>query len=865
MRSDSPWRISVTMVNRPARLPTGTVTFFFSDVEGSTGLLQRLGGAYKDVIERHAVIVRSGLAAHGGIEVSTEGDSFFAVFTSTTGAVASASDIQQALASEPWPEGGVVTVRIGLHTGVGEQGHDNYVGIDVNRGARISAAGHGGQVVVSESVRVLGAGSTFTDLGEHALKGLDQPEHLYQLDIAGLPRTFPPLRTASQRPNNLPALASRIVGREGEQERLAGLIDTNRLVTLTGPGGIGKTRLALEVAGGVVDRFTRGVFLVDLTPVDDPELLLPAITTATGVLPTESGGLAAALSDGPRLLVLDNFEQLAEAAPRLATLMATAAPLKVLATSQVPLRIAGETVMRLEPLATTDDDSPAVALFAERARQADPSFDIAAHRDDVLRLVDILDGVPLAIELAAARVNVLTPADVLARLDNGVLKTSRADSPERHRSITAAVAWSYGLLTTDQQELLQALSVFRGGATLDAIGHVLGRDPLDDLGELIDRSLVETATGTLGKRFDMLTSVQLYAGSQINDDATFGDRHTGHFARLAKDALGPLDSDASARWVARLNDEIDNLRSALDALLEARDLEAASDMLGGAWRFFQLSGRFDELGIWLDRVFSIDTPPRPTAARARALMARGAHHYWRSEWREAGADYDAALDIARLGSDQDVLRDALLGALTTRSNAIGQGLDLGDDTPIKEQVRELADAGDAMAAAFLNFHEVATSRTEDGKPRAPRVEELERSVELMTSLGRNINVAHLRAAQAELRIADGDFADARRYASDGLDAAETAGDLFSMSWTLNRLAVALVELGEHELGTRVAGAADEATRRSGGTLPPSFGPITSALDRARPILGDTADRVYEEGREIGLLTAAAMARGAAAG
>lgn len=848
-------------------LPTGTVTFFFSDVQGSTGLLQRLGSDYRDVIERHAGIIRNALERFDGLEVSTEGDSFFAVFTSTAGAVNAAADIQQRLATESWPEGGVVAVRIGLHTGVGELGHDNYVGLDVNRAARISAAGHGGQVVVSEAVKVLAPAHTFTALGEHTLKGLDDPERLYQLDIDGLPRTFPPLRTASMRPNNLPTLASPIVGRETDQAKLLELIDGNRLVTLTGPGGIGKTRLALEVATEVLGRFERGVWFVDLTPIDDPELLLTAIATETGTDQGADGGLAAAFSDGARLLVLDNFEQLVSAAPRLADLLSAAGPLKALVTSQVPLRVAGETVTRLEPLGSNDDASPAIELFVARALQADPSFDLDAHHDDVARLVEALDGVPLAIELAAARLNVLTPADVLERLDEDVLKTSRADSPVRHRSITAAVEWSYELLGPAQQEVLQALSVFRGGATLAAIETVVGRNPLDDLAELVDRSLVETEVGMIGKRFDMLTSVQLYAASRIPDDAGFLARHTDHFAALAIAALVPLDSDKGPRWRATLEDDVDNLRATLDRLLDNGDVERAFAMLGGLWRFFQISGRLDELELWLARCFSASPVDTPTAARARALMARAAVHYWRSQWREAGADYDEALTIAETLDDADLLKDALLGALTTRSNALAIGTDIGDPHVLLERTRAMAsESNDPVMMAFVEFHEIVTSHGQAIKADPPGPEMFENGIRLMQQAGRLMNVAHLRAAQSEIYIHRNEYEAAREHAADGLDAAEAAGDVFGMSWTLNRLAIALFELGDTEVAVRLAGAADIARERSGGAIPPPFVEFPDTLERARQTLGvQAAEALYQEGRELGLLHAVGMARDAAAG
>ena len=815
------------------------------------------------MIERHAAIVRECLYRHHGVEVSTEGDSFFAVFTTTGDAVSASVDIQMALATESWPDGGVIAIRIGLHTGTGELGHDNYVGVDVNRAARISAAGHGGQVVVSEAVKTLATDHAFTDLGVHTLKGLDRPERLYQLEIDGLPQTFPPLRTASQRPNNLPALASSIVGRAAELDELIELIERSRIVTLTGPGGIGKTRLAMEVAKELLGRFERGVFLVDLEPIDDPELLLPAIASVIGVDPNADGGLADALSDGPRLIVLDNFEQLVGAASRLGELLATAAPLKTLVTSQVPLHIGGETVMHLDPLERSDATSPAVELFMTRARQVDPKFDLSAHLEDVLHLVDTLDGVPLAIELAAARANVLSPAEVVDRIDTGVLKSSRIDSPARHRSITAAMEWSYGLLEPRQQEVLQALSVFRGGAALTALEAVLGRDPLDDLAELVDRSLAEADKGTMGKRFDLLTSVQLYAAAQVPEHAPFVDRHTDHFANLATEALEPLDSDASPRWRAVLEDDVDNLRVALDRLLEAGDIERGFDMLGGSWRFFQISGRLVELELWLGRFFGRAPTGEPTAARTRALMARGAVRYWRSQWVEAGADYDAALGNAEALDDPLLLRHAILGALTTKTNAWIVGIDLGDPGSLLERARAMANEyDDPVALGFVEFHEAVASLNSAVAGDPPGPELFEEGARLMRQAGRMLNVGHLRAGQAELLIAREDYEGARRYAIEGLQAAEQAGDLFGMSWTLNRLAITIFELGDQELATRIAGAADIANELSGGNIPRPILTFPETLERAQAALGAHADALYREGREIGLLQAVRMARDA---
>ncbi|MGI9649417.1 MAG: adenylate/guanylate cyclase domain-containing protein [Acidimicrobiia bacterium] len=843
-------------------LPTGTVTFLFSDVEGSTGLLQRLTEGYKEVIERHAGIIRSCLTAHEGREVSTEGDSFFAVFTSAAQAVAAASDIQRTLADAPWPPGGTVAVRIGLHTGVAELGHDNYVGIDVNRAARISSAGHGGQVVVSAAVKALVASADYSDLGEHSLKGLEATEHLYQLDVAGLPQAFPPLRTESARPNNLPALASRLLGRDSELERLQALISQNRMVTITGPGGVGKTRLALEVANDVLTQFEQGAFLVDLAPIDDAQLVLPEIAATLGVEAT-AGDLAAALQDGARLLLLDNFEQVIGAASDLAEVMAGAAPIKVLATSQLPLRVGGEHVFRLEPLAATGAEGPAVELFIARAEQADPSFDAGAHRQDIARLVDALDGIPLAIELAAARVNVLTPEQVLERLTagHGVLQARRADAPDRHRSISAAVAWSYELLTATQQEVLQGLSAFRGGATMETLEYVAERDPLDDLGELVDRSLVVAEPGTSGKRFHLLAPIQRYVEEQVADPELLANRHADFFEQLGRQAHEPLEGDVRARWLAILGDEQDNLRSTLDHLLAGGEIDRGYGLLGNIWRFFHSTGQLAELELWLQRFFNADEDDSPTMARAGALLARAAYFYWRAEWANAVADYEDALVIAEANDDRALIGEILVGLFVTLGNARSTGEDLGDPTiPAARAYEIFTDLGDKGQIATIEFGMALADSVMSENPVPPDREVLERIIGLYQESAQLMNVAHTQLMLAQVDIMEGDFAAGQRNGLKSLETAERAGDTFTIGWALRWVAVTVVELGNPELGARLAGAAEAARIRLGGEWPPNSLYDRQAEDLARAQIGTAADEAFEAGKQMGLVEAVRLAR-----
>ena len=443
----------------------------------------------------------------------------------------------------------------------------------------------------------------------------------------------------------------------------------------------------------------------------------------------------------------------------------------------------------------------------------------------------------------------------------GVLKTSRVDAPDPAPALWQQ--WSSGPTSCSIPTSRRSFGDSPHSAealVCPPSRRVVQRDPLDDLGELVDRSLVQSERGTIGKRFGLLTSVQLYASRQTPEDAPYLDRHTAHFATLAANALGPLDSDESPRWRALLEDDIDNLRAALDRLLDAGDIDRGFDMLGGSWRFFQISGRLDELELWLDRFFGAAVTGEPTPARTRALMARGAVKYWRSQWEGAGADYDTAVGIAETLDDHLLLRDAILGALTTRSNAQSVGIDLGDPRPLLERARAMAEKDDdPVALALVEFHEVVSSI---GKRRAddpPGPELFENGIRLMRQAGRMLNVGHLRAAQAEMLIARDDYEGAQWYALDGLDAAEQAGDLFGMSWTLNRLAITIFELGDQELATRIAGAADAASELSGGRIPPPVLEFPETVERARS-LGATAEANYEEGRELGLLQAVDMAR-----
>src|SRR2546430_439242 len=476
-----------------AELPTGTVTFLFTDIEGSTQLLRELGDGYASVWKQHQLIIREALAAAGGAEVGTEGDSFFAAFSSAPGAVRAAVAAQRGLAAHAWPAGYSVRVRMGLHTGDGVLSGSDYVGMDVHRAARIASAAHGGQLIVSEATRALienslPAGASLRDLGKHRLKDILQPEHLYDLVIEGLPAEFPPPRTLEARPNNLPVPLTSFVGREDQIDEIKELLRQVRLLTLTGPGGTGKTRLALQVAAETVRDYTDGAFFVDLSPVTDPGLVPTVIARALGV--AEVAGvpiletLKTQLQHKELLLVVDNFEQVTAAGGVVEDLVSTAPKLKVLITSRMVLSLRGEHEYGVPPLEPPDpksiadldtlNRSEAVRLFTERALAIQPRFRLTSENAQaVAEITARLDGLPLAIELAATRVKVLTPQQMLPRLERGLslLVSGGRTLPERQRTLRGAIAWSYDLLDKPEQSLFRRLSVFSGGCALGDRGR----------------------------------------------------------------------------------------------------------------------------------------------------------------------------------------------------------------------------------------------------------------------------------------------------------------------------------------------------------------------------------------------------------
>jgi predicted ATPase/class 3 adenylate cyclase len=553
-------------------LPSGTVTFLFTDIEGSTRLLHELGEAYAEALAEHRRVLRAVFADYGGVEVDTQGDAFFVAFPRSKDALAAAAEAQHAL------EEGPIRVRMGLHTGEPVVTEEGYVGLDVHRAARIAGVAHGGQIVVSERTRALADDvALVTDLGRHRLKDLAEAERLFQVGD----EEFPPLRSLNA--TNLPIQPESLIGRERELADTLALLESARLVTLTGAGGSGKTRLALQAAAELVDDFKDGVFWVSLAAVNEPELVLPTIAATLGV----KEEVVDFVDEKRLLLLLDNLEQILGCADDVAALLRRCPNVKLLVTSRAPLRISGEQEYEVPPLPESD----AVELFSQRARRAKPRFTADRHVLDICRR---LDGLPLALELAAARVRLLSPQQILERLDESLtLLTSGArDLPQRQRTLLATIEWSYALLDESERELFARMAVFVGSFDLEAAEAVCDAD-LDELEGLVDQSLIRR---TEDDRFFLLETIRAFAVDRLRDRAEWDQvyaRHASYFVHLAEAADRQLHRAEQQASLTALKNNVSNFRAALSWALR-QDPEVAGRLTGALAQFWFMHGGWRE-------------------------------------------------------------------------------------------------------------------------------------------------------------------------------------------------------------------------------------------------------------------------------
>jgi len=655
-------------------LPTGTVTFMRTDVEGSMALAGSLGGATWDSLNAtHMGIIRRAVDGHGGVCVRTEGDAFFGVFPEAGAAVAAAAEAQRALSAYPWPTGAPVRVRMGLHSGEAHLAGDDYGGYEVNRAARIAAAGHGGQIVLSEPTRLLAEavltdGVTLRDLGRHVLRDVPAPERLFQLDIPGLRSDFPPLRTSRPSAGNLPLRMTSFLGRDRELAELREVLETSRLVTLTGPGGIGKTSLSVELARSVAESSPDGAWFVALDLVPDPGLVPGVIARTLGLFDgpdrPAGDGLTRYLADRSILLLLDNFEHLMEATSHVAGLLRASPGTRIVVTSRAPLRIAGEQEYPVRPL--TVGSAACSGLFIQRARAVRPDWDAGSDAVMVDEVCGLLDGLPLGLELAAARVSLLPIRTIRDRLAARLPLPGSGprDAPDRQRTLDGAIAWSHDLLGQSSQRLLHDLAVFEGSFDVEQAAAVYGEDVYDGLAALVDHSLVsrETSDATPGVRFRMLQTIRTFALDRLSTEGReleLRRRHANAFLVLAEAAARHLPGADQPRWLDRLALDHANLQAATRWAIDARETELALRLVSALWRYWQLDGHLAEGRELIDASLAMQGAEAPSAARLGAITAAGGIAYWAGRPGDAVGYYTEELTLASALGDPVAEVDAI--------------------------------------------------------------------------------------------------------------------------------------------------------------------------------------------------------------
>jgi predicted ATPase/class 3 adenylate cyclase len=816
--------------------PTGTVTFLFTDIEGSTKLWEHNAQAMQVALTRHDKILKGAIEERGGYVFKTVGDAFCCAFWTATDALDAALEVQRTLFGEEWQETDPLRVRMALHTGVAEERDGDYFGPPVNRVARLLSAAHGGQVLLSlptqELVRdQLPAGTSLRDLGEYRLKDLFRPERVFQFLAPELPSEFPPLRTLDAHWNNLPVQPTPLVGREREVawvcERL--LSPEVRLLTLTGPGGTGKTRVGLQAAADLLEEFEDGVYFVALATLTDPGLVAPTVTQALGV--AESGekppeeALKEHLRDREVLLLMDNFEQVLEATPLLEELLAAAPRLRVLATSRAALRLYGEHEYSVPPLALPDPTYPppperltqyeAVRLFVERARAVKADFEVTNENAPAVAEICVrLDGLPLALELAAARIRLLPPRSMLARLGSRLklLTGGARNLPERQRTLRGAIEWSYELLTPEERTLFARLSVFAGGRTLEAIETICdsegGLDTLDGLESLIEKSLLRQEEGSGGEaRFVMLETIHEYAREKLGESGeaeVVRSRHAEHFLALAEEAEPELKGARQLEWLDRLEEEHDNIRAALGWSFGAGEVEEGLRIAGALSWFWHVRGHLSEGRRWLEEGLAKAGEGVAPSTRAKALVGLGvAVEVQEGDYEKAAPLYEKGLAMYRKLGDREGIANCLcnLGVMV----GYAQGDHERSTALLEESLGIYQELGDEHGiASVLNALGMVASIYGDFARAATLYEE---ALALSREAGDAAGVARLLGNLSYAVLLQGDHGRAKTLAEEALAMSREQGNTLFTSVALTNLGLAAREQGDHD---RAAAALNEA-------------------------------------------------------
>jgi predicted ATPase/class 3 adenylate cyclase len=877
-----------------AELPIGTLTFLFTDIVGSTRLWEQHPRPMQAALARHDAIVRQAVVSNGGHVFKTVGDQFCAAFAIAPAALLAALAAQQALRAEPWGEVGAVRVRMALHTGAVEERDEDYFGPPLNRIARLLEIGHGGQILLSQPTYDLTRDhlpedSALRDVGEHRLRDLARPEHVFQLLHPQLPEEFPPLASLDRRPHNLPAQATPLLGRQKELAAIRGLLRRAdlRLLTLTGPGGSGKTRLGLQAAADLIDEFHDGVFCVALAPITDPGLVMSTIAQTLGV--REDGGqpllesLSEFLRDRQMLLLLDNFEQVLPAAPRVTEILAACPRLKVLVTSRAVLRLRGEHEFPVPPLALPDprrvlpgqtqlsavlSQYAAVELFIQRALAVKPDFSVTnENAPAVAQICHRLDGLPLAIELAAARIRLLTPQDILPRLDNRLklLTGGARDLPERQQTLRGAIAWSHDLLDETEQQLFRRLSVFVGGCTVaaaEAVGNAKGdlAELLDSLDSLVGQSLLrqDEAGGEL--RFMMLETLREYALERLaesGEEEAVRTQHAQFFLAEAEEAEPHLHDAEQETCLQRLEREHDNLRAALAwEGKEKGDAERGLRIAGALWWFWFMRGHLSEGRRWLEVLLSIH-PAFSSGVRAKGLTAAGGLAWRQADYAQAAERLEDSRSMYQELEDKrgcaiaDIFRGLVARDQRDYGQAIGlyqQGqalareaghkwgvafslLFLGQASAVDQRDYEQAvillreslalfqEVGDSFLAALsLSFlgHFVALGQEDYGQAVAL----LEESLALFRKLGEKVETAFALKVLGLVALRQSDGGRAAALHRESLVLFRELGHKRGIAECLEGLAEVRVVRGQPQRAACLWGAAEALREAIGSPLPP---------------------------------------------
>ena len=869
--------------------PSGTVTFLFTDIEGSSRLWEECPETMSTALGRHDEAMHGAIAANGGHVFKTVGDAFCAAFPTALGALQAALAAQRIFLSETWrEEAGFLRVRMALHTGSTIERDGDYFGPPLNRVARLLSAAHGGQVLLSAATQELvrdqlPADTQLRDLGEKHLQDLARPERVFQLVVSDLSSEFPPLRTLDSYPNNLPLQATPLIGREREVEAVSERLrdPATRLLTLVGPGGTGKTRVGLQAAAELVEDFEDGVFFVPLAAITDPSLVASTIARTLGL--SEGGArppeelLTGYLRERRTLLLLDNLEQIPESAPVLDRVLSAATRLKILATSRTPLRLYGEQEFPVPPLALPNAMSlppledlagyEAVGLFVERSRAVKPEFYLTEENANaVVEICRRLDGLPLAIELAAARVKLLPPRVLLERLGNRLefLTGGARNLPERQKTLRNAIEWSYDLLGEGERALFVRLGVFTGGATLGAMEAVCNAegdtttDVLDGASSLLDESLLRQEEGMGGEpRFVMLETIREFANEKLEESGeaeALRRVHAAYFLAFAEEADPRLTTGEQVSWLNRLEDEYDNFRGALSWALERREVVTALRLGGALWRFWYVRGHTSEGRRWLEEALSLGGRGAESQ-RARALNGAGHLAWSQGDHERAESLREESLALSRQAGDKREIADALNGlgfvarrrgnfeaARNMHEEALTLSREIGDRWGIAHSIdlsgRAAAFQGDYAAArprleaALEMFREVGDragiaestgvmgmAALGEGDYPAARLS-FEEARKIMRSLGDRRGIGKMTTPLGDAVLNQGDRHAARSLYEEALEDIKDQRDKWWIAWCLEGIAGA--DQDEPGRAARLLGAATALREEIGAPRPPAF-------------------------------------------